>query len=158
MTVKTKKVADRRTLRFGRMSEILVDINSFDNPSVTACGNWTPAQIVQHLARTIKVSLDGTSNRVPFIMRMFASLVKSSTLNKPMKPGFSLPKSIIEFKPDDNVTWEKAVEDFTAQIRRIENGDRMNKPSPAFGELSHEQWEQLHCRHSEMHLSFLKSE
>jgi hypothetical protein len=28
-------------------------------------------------------------------------------------------------------------------------------PSPFLGELTRDQWDQLHCRHCELHLSFL---
>jgi hypothetical protein len=31
-------------------------------------------------------------------------------------------------------------------------------PSPFLGELTREQWDQLHCRHCELHLSFILPE
>ena len=44
--------------------------------------------------------------------------------------------------------------DLGAAIERA-GSQRMKHPSPVLGKLSHEQWEQLHCRHAELHLSFL---
>ena len=40
-------------------------------------------------------------------------------------------------------------------MARIEGGERMSKPSPVFGPMTHEEWEQLHCRHAELHFSFI---
>jgi hypothetical protein len=31
------------------------------------------------------------------------------------------------------------------------------KPSPLFGELTIDEWNQLHCRHAELHLSFIQA-
>jgi hypothetical protein len=34
----------------------------------------------------------------------------------------------------------------------------MTATSPVLGRLSHEQWVQFHCRHAEMHFSFMHPE
>jgi hypothetical protein len=30
-------------------------------------------------------------------------------------------------------------------------------PSPFFGTLTNEEWDALHCRHAELHLSFIRA-
>ncbi len=57
--------------------------------------------------------------------------------------------------PDDDVTWEQAAACLRAALDRLDGGARMTQPSPVFSDLAHEQWEQLHCRHAEMHFSFM---
>lgn len=156
MAVRTPQVKDRRSLRFGRMSDIRADVEMLDAaPSIRTTGNWTAAQNVDHVAALIEGSLDGIPVRGPLWMRMMGKLVRSSALNKPMRPGFKLPKAMREFGPSEDVTWEQALGRLRAVVERIENGARMEEPSPFLGELSHEEWEQLHCRHAELHLSFL---
>ena len=47
MTVNTRKVEDRRTLRFGRLADVLEDVETLESSGeVQSAGNWTPAQIV----------------------------------------------------------------------------------------------------------------
>ncbi|MHC5002301.1 MAG: DUF1569 domain-containing protein [Planctomycetota bacterium] len=154
--VKTRKVADRRSLRFGRMSEILADAEQLGaSESLRSSGNWTPAQNVAHVATVIRGSIDGFEASAPWWMRGIGRLIRSRTLNHPMSPGFKVPSNMRSFVPDPSVGWDEALAELRAQIGRLDAGERMTRPSPVFGELSHEEWEQLHCRHAEMHFGFL---
>ena len=72
-----------------------------------------------------------------------------------MNPGFTLPVNMQAFEPDESVAWADAIEGFRHEMSRLREGARMTRPSPVFGAMSHEQWEQLHCRHAELHLSFI---
>lgn len=52
--VKTAKVEDRRKLNFTTMAEILDDIKLLDEAvkdgkTISATGNWSPAQIIEHV-------------------------------------------------------------------------------------------------------------
>jgi hypothetical protein len=71
-----------------------------------------------------------------------------------MRPGLKFPRKFAFLAPHAAVTWEDAVEYIGQTIARLRS-DRMTKPSPLLGRLSHEQWVQLHCRHAEMHFSFM---
>ncbi|HWB19451.1 MAG TPA: DUF1569 domain-containing protein [Phycisphaerales bacterium] len=158
--IKTKSVANRRTLRFGRMTDILKDAESLDangSDKIRSLGNWTPAQVVHHVNLFIVASLDGfNGSRAPLPMRIVGRLIRSSALNKPLKPGFKVPSK--EFEPAADVSWDKALSDLRTLVARINKGERMKHPSPMFGTLAHEEWEQLHCRHAEMHFSFLTNQ
>ncbi|MCH7604171.1 MAG: DUF1569 domain-containing protein [Planctomycetes bacterium] len=154
--VKTSKVKDRRTLRFGRMHELLDDVTQF-NGSIRTTGNWTPAQIVGHVAGVIECSLDGFAvANAPLIIRGIAKMMRTSILIKPMRAGVKLPRKFNFLVPPENMTWEEAREKLRVVVDRIENkGQRMRHRSPLLGHLEHEEWIQLHCRHAEMHFSFL---
>ena len=157
-TVKTSKVTDRRDLRYGRLTELVDDVASFEG-KVRSSGNWTPAQNVDHVARVIECSLDGfTVPNAPLIARGFAKMMRSSILNKPMKAGFSIPGKFKDMKPPPDVSWDDAVARLTSVVARIEKGQKMLHRSPLLGYLEHEEWIQLHCRHAEMHFSFLHPE
>jgi hypothetical protein len=156
--VKTSRVKDRRALRFGRLRELVDDIGSFGG-TVRATGNWTPAQIVEHVAKFIECSLDGFPVRdAPLILRGVAKMMRSSILNKPMSAGFKSPRKLSAMLPSPDVTWDQAVARLKKVVDRIDGkGERMVQRSPLLGFLEHEEWIQLHCRHAEMHFSFLKA-
>lgn len=155
--IDTKRCTDRRSLTFENMREILADIEQFgDDPdAVRAAGNWTPAQIVRHVALGIDGSIDGINFRASWLLRAMGHLAKKSVLRKRMKPGFKLPPNMERAMPAADVSWPDAVASLRRAMARIDAGERMTFPSPAMGSMTHEQWEQFHCRHAEMHFSFI---
>lgn len=154
--VRTKKVKDRRQLRFGRLHELVDDVEQFDG-KVRATGNWTPGQIVGHVTRLIECSLDGFEvPNAPLFVRGILKMMRSSLLNKPMKPGVKLPGNFKFLMPEPDISWEEAVDRLKKVVLRIETGQQMQHRSPILGFLEHEEWIQLHCRHAEMHFSFLQ--
>lgn len=161
--IKTDKVTDRRTLRFGRVEDILRDVEWLNaraeaGVKLRASGNWTPAQIVDHLAKSIALTIDGfpAELRAPWLLRMVGRWMRMSVLLKPMKSGIRLRGKMAQvFAADPDVTWGQAVTRLTNVITRIRRGERMTAVSPLFGPFAHEEWNQFHCRHAEMHLSFV---
>lgn len=139
------------------MNDLLADIDALDRRGeVQSTGNWTAAQNVEHVARFIDISVDGTDLKASLILRLLGPMVKKSVLAKPMKPGFKLPSKLAaRFVPPADVTWEDAVNHLRTIIGRAQK-ERMSGRSPVFGQLTHEEWVQLHCRHAELHFSFLK--
>ncbi len=159
--INTRHVADRRTLRFGRLGDILADVEALDRSEHRrALGNWTPAQVVDHVAAFIDASLDGFPEaKLAAPLRWFGALMKSRALNRPLPAGFKIPNPLrARFAPKERVSWLEAVDHLRRTVGRVEAGERMTHPSPLLGELGHEQWVQMHCRHAEMHLSFIKSD
>ena len=156
--VKTSKVKDRRTLRFARLHELLDDVTQC-NGNTRTTGNWTPAQIVGHVAGVIECSLDGFAvPNAPLILRGIAKMRRTSILIKPMRPGMKLPSKFNFLVPPENTTWDQAKEKLRVVVDRIDSkGQKMRHRSPLLGYLEHEEWIQLHCRHAEMHFSFLKA-
>ena len=111
--VKTSKVAGRRELHFTKIAEIQTDAESFARGNVRQLGNWTLGTASAHFARTIKMSLDGAHFRPPFMIRLFAPLIKKRLLRGPMSPGFKLPpaaaKELIPETPiSDRARFERA--------------------------------------------------
>jgi len=161
--IKTGKVTDRRRLRFGRMEDILRDVEWLNErvengAKLRATGNWTPAQVIDHVSKNIAFSLDGfpPGIRAPLPVRLLLKLKKPSLLLKPMKPGIMVKgRAGQALAPDADVIWGQAVTRLRNIIARLQKGERMLQAHPAFGALVHEEWIQLHCRHAEMHLSFI---
>ncbi len=157
--VDTAKVQERRSLTFSSMQEILDDVEylaSGDPPAST--GNWTPAQIMQHLTIVINCSIDGfPAPKVSLPMRLIGRLMRKKALNNPLSPGIRFPKNLQYLEPRTKLTWEEAVDDFRAAMARLDTLT-MTHRSPIFGKLSHDQWVQLHCRHAELHFGFIHPE
>jgi hypothetical protein len=152
--VNTAKVSGRRELHFSKIAEIQTDAENLARQNVQQLGNWTPGTALAHLARTMKMSLDGADFRPPFMIRLFAPLIKKRLLRGPMKPGFKLPeKAAEELIPKTSVTTEQGLSELRSVIDRL-NREPNRAPSPVFGQMTREEWDQLHLRHAELHLSF----
>ena len=155
--INTARVTDRRELHFDSLAEIMADVEYLDSGDPPrAIGNWTPAQIVQHVTKFMSYSMDGFPvPKLGLPMRVLGRLMRKSALTKPMRPGYMFPKNFKFLAPDPHVSWEEAVDDLRAAIQRC-GSQRMAEPSPILGSLTPEQWEQLHCRHAELHFSFIR--
>ena len=160
--VKTAKVSDRRQLSFASMADILADVEKLDaaekeGKEISASGNWSPAQIIEHVMFFVDGSMDGFDFKAPLPLRILGLIGRSFILNKPMKPGIKLPRKMSMVLPHPKSIWFDAVSHARKAILRVEAGKYMDQPSPLLGTMSHEDWVKLHCRHAEMHFSFIKA-
>ena len=162
--VDTKRVTERRDLHFDTLAEILRDVEelaavtSETGESICAEGNWTPAQIVEHVTFFVDGAIDGFSFQAPLILRIIVKFFRKGILTKPMKPGIKLPANMSVVLPDPGTTWDDAVSSLRSAMGRIDAGERMTQPSPLLGAMAHEDWVNLHCRHAEMHFSFMHAD
>lgn len=154
MPVDTKTVPGRRQLHFASLDEILADIEQLDQGEIRALGNWSPGQILKHLSAVMIGSLDGFPMRSPWWARAFGWLFKNRILTNPMPPGFRLPKDSADYLVAGETSWEEGLQAFRAAHQRLKT-ETSRQPSPFLGALTRPQWDQLLCRHAELHLSFL---
>jgi len=154
-TITTAKTTGRRSLQFTCLDDIRADVEKLAQcKQINHLGNWTPGQVLKHLAMTMDNSIDGFPFQMPGILRFVLRLtMKGRLLNKPMESGFNLPKRAAAMLPQPT-TWEEGLTGFRRALGRLKTETR-RAPSPVIGPLTAEEWEQLHCRHSELHLSFL---
>lgn len=154
MSVDTKRVAGRRKLRFESLDDIVADAERLSAGDCRALGNWTLGQCFTHLARGMDLSIDFDETiKPPRIVRWVAPWLKGRLLRKGLSPGFRLPKNAAaKLIPPATDTQEgldllrRAVERQHRESRRV--------PSVVFGPMTREEWDQLHLRHAELHLSF----
>jgi hypothetical protein len=158
MAVNLKTVQGRRPLHFETYDDIRRDVQQLMQRSVSSLGNWTVGQNLHHLAKSFDASIDGMGVQLPGWMRLIAKAFKGWFLSRPFKPGFKLPASMEPaLGPDHDVSTDDGFRMLLAAIDRIERDPRRAR-SPAFGEMPESDWIKLHCRHSELHLSFLVNE
>lgn len=154
-SINTYRVAERRKLRFESLDDIDADVDRLAAASeIRALGNWSSGQVLQHLATTMNNSIDGFPFAVPFPVRVLLRLfMKRRFLTQPMPPGFKLPARAGSMLPPET-NWDGGLANFRLAIDRVKQETR-RCPHPAFGPMTIDEWNQTHCRHSELHLSFL---
>jgi hypothetical protein len=156
--VNTTKVLGRRELHFTKLADIQAEAEQLASGPVRQLGNWTLGYALSHMAGAMKLALDGADFRVPFYIRWFAPLLKKKMLRSPMKPGFQLPQNAPKvLMPSGSVSTQEGLDDLRKTIERM-NREPQRHPSPIFGRMTKEEWDQLQCRHSELHLSFFVPE
>ncbi len=153
---KKKAPSYRRSLSFTSMDDLLADVQALAACGAQASGGWTAGQVIWHVAAVIDASVEGVNFTLPLPMRILGRLIRSRSLKKGIPAGVIKipPQAQAEFAPSPDVTFQTAVDLLTSAIQKAKQR-RMSAVSPVFGKLSHEQWVQLHCRHAEMHFSFL---
>src|SRR5437868_5670830 len=158
MPVDTAKVEGRRTLHFETLDDILAEVERLNQGKIKSIGNWTPGQLLKHLTVPMTWCLDGAHVKASWYIRLFGFFMRKKFLRDPMPAGFQLPATFAAelVKPDDT-SWEEALAGFRSVIARLK-AESQRHPSPFLGTLTREQWDQLHCRHCELHLSFLAPE
>ena len=155
MTVNTKKVTGRRTVRYESYDDLLRDAERIgSNPNVTTLGNWSPGQIFQHLAGSIESSIDGTGFKLPWPMRVvFSLLMKRKFLHGVLPAGFKAPSN---FQPQP-IDTALALDNLRKAIDRM-NSESKREMHPAFGNITREEWDLFNLRHCELHMSFICDE
>jgi hypothetical protein len=156
--IETGKVTNRRKLRFNGLDDILADVEQLSQAGELHClGNWSAGQIIQHLAISMNKSIDGFDWRVPFVLRLLIQMFfKKRLLNQAMPPGFKLnARATAEMVPGETISMDEALANLRQAMQRLQSEDKRS-PHPAFGSLTRAEWDLVHCRHSELHLSFLE--
>ena len=145
----------RRIVVYATLQEFLDDVRRLVSSDVTTVGNWSFAQILEHLARAIDASIDGFSFRAHWLLRtLVAPLIKNRLLTRPMKPGFNLPRRADGYLPPAGIDLDTAREHLETAAARIST-TRPAAAHPFLGKLSDREWLALHLRHAELHMSFV---
>jgi hypothetical protein len=155
-TIDTAKAAGRRQLHFESLDEILADVERLAQcKQIRTLGTWSADQVLNHLATAMNKSIDGFTHRPPAVVRFIIRLLfKRRFLTRPMSPGFKLPaRAQTELVPPVT-SLPEGLDNFRKAIRRLRT-EAPRASHPVFGALTAEEWVRLHCRHSELHLSFL---
>lgn len=147
----------RRTVVYQTLEEFLEDVRVLVSADVLTVGNWSFAQILEHLARAIDASIDGFSFRSHWLVRtLVAPLLKNRLLTSPMKPGFTLPKRASHYLPQAGIDLDNAASHLETAVQRLST-TQPTADHPFLGRLSDREWLALHLRHAEMHMSFVVS-
>lgn len=150
---------ERRDLTFNSLDEIFADVKALPAEGLTASGNWTPAENVEHVGKVIGFATHGFPDVKPpkmmkFIFTTLMKIAGGKLLKMKIKPGVKLSAGMDALLPEKGVSWDVAVRRMEKNIADAKE-HKMTHPSPIAGHLGHEKWTLLHCRHAELHLSFI---
>lgn len=160
MSVDTAKVSDRRTLRFNSPAEAIADARALvaaeNAGTLRRTGNWTLGEAFTHLAAFINFPYDGYPKNLqaPLLVKLILKIMKNRYMTKGLPAGRRIPGI-----PTGTVGAEKVSS--SDGLARLEKAwARLQAapptvPNPVFGPLPHQEWIDLHLRHSELHQSFM---
>lgn len=159
--INTRKAA-RRNLRFETVEALLSDIDQIEaaavNGTLGVTGNWTPGQVLSHLAAWIEYGYDGFPIAPPPApIRWILRWMLPGTLRNGMRPGVRIPGVKLGTTGADDVPLADGLRRYRTAISRLTSEPAIY-PSPAFGPLSETDRVALQLRHAELHLSFLTLE
>ena len=146
----------RRSLEYSSFDEFLADAQRCMSDDFVTVGNWSKGKIFTHLARTLEMSLDGVDYRAPWWMRVLGKWVlKPRILKKGMPSGFQLKKPVADqVIPQEDVDSQQALQDLQRAVERYRSEpDRVDHP--IFGAMTAEEWDKLHLRHADLHMSHI---
>jgi len=154
MSIDTARVQNRRQPHFDKLEDILADVEQLNRGNIKSLGNWSSGQILHHVSTVMNQSIDGSPIQFSLILRIFGKIMKARVLNKGMPPGFQLKGRAAEILVPRATTWESGLAEIRHAIHRLQS-EPNRAPSPFLGAMTREEWDKLHCRHCELHLSFL---
>jgi hypothetical protein len=156
--VDTGKVADRRTLRFESIDQVMAEVDRLAEAEragrLRRLGNWTLGQTLAHLAAWAEHGYTGSPLKVPFFIRWILRLRKRKFLYGPMRAGVKIPGVEGGTLATDAVPLDEGLGRFHRVLERLKV-EAPTAPSPVFGPLTHEESIALNLRHAELHLGFL---
>lgn len=163
-TAKELKAAPRRTVRYATLDDLARDLDAIEAGhlagTLVTSGNWTPGENLHHCGKVWSLSLDGFPPDakppaiVKFVVKTFFK--KTAVSGKPAPIGIKFPRGLEDaFGPKAGASFSEGMVAMRDAVARVSRGERFTKPSPLFGQLTHDEWLRLHLGHCSTHLSFL---
>ena len=147
---------ERRTVTYLSLRDFLEDAERCVAAHAPTSGNWSLGQIIEHMALILEKSLDGYDLTAPWFIRLVGPFLKRRVMRNKMKPGLKLPGYAAKVLVPGLTEPQTALEHLRRVIGRMET-ETQRAPSPIFGVLTIDEWNQIHLRHGEMHMSFARA-
>jgi hypothetical protein len=161
MAIDTKK-ATRRTLAFNSFDDVRTELTALEKAhaagALNTSGNWTPGQILSHLAAFMTYPYDGYPPELsspPWFIKLILKAKKNTYLYKALPAGVKIPGIKGGTTGADDVSFEQALPRLLAAMARMEKAPPAID-NPVFGPMTHDQWKSVNIRHCELHLAFFR--
>jgi hypothetical protein len=143
----------RRNLRFSSIDDVLPDVEHLLAGHKTL-GQWSLAQIFNHLEMSIRLPMQGVPEKFSWPMRrLFGPVALRLSFWLEWIPSGVRVQEI--YLPHSGLDLAKKTECLRATIARFKEHAGAFDEHPLLGRLSAEQWERFHCLHCAHHLSFV---
>ncbi len=151
-----------RNLRFHSIEDLNHELNRIlelhNAGTLATSGNWTPGQMMAHLASWIEYGYEGYPLKAPpWFIRWFLRLRLPKMLEFGMPRGVKIPGIPGGTVGADEMPIELGIARLRKALQRLQDGEEAPYDSPAFGKMSHEDRIRLNLRHAELHLGYLNS-
>lgn len=161
MPVETKTV-QRRRVAFNTLSEALADAERLAGADkagkLKILGNWTCGQVFNHLASWAGYYYEGFPKPLhspPWFIKPLLRSLKGKYLKRGMPQGVRIPKVPGGTVGTEPLSTEDGLKKLRTAYARLESTPPKH-PSPAFGNMTHDEVIRLNLRHAELHLGFLQ--
>ncbi|HMP80110.1 MAG TPA: DUF1569 domain-containing protein [Pirellulaceae bacterium] len=150
----------RVDLRFDSIDQVLAEVERIASADragkLVALGNWTPGEILSHVAAWIEYGYQGyPMKKAPWLLRVILRLGLGRILSKGMSAGMRIPGAQEGTYGMEKMETQAAAQRLQAAFMRLQSGEEASFDSPAFGPMSHDDRIRLNLRHAELHLSHL---
>ena len=148
---------ERRELHFETLDDLVADARAVALHPHETTGNWNASQIVLHVTDLIGLANHGPDVRLPLPVRLLGKVLRLFGMHhRPMPSGVKAPSFLdADLEAHAQVPVEEAVATLEREVAEA-HATPMSHPNPLFGPLTHAQWVTMHCRHAELHFSFLR--
>ena len=159
-SINTQTVSGYRKLCFHSIDDCQTEIQRIvaadEKGTLRAIGNWTPGQVMAHVAAWIDYAYDGYPiGAPPFFVRWILRFQLKTMLKNGMPRGVRIPGIKDGTTGMDQLTTREAADRLTAAFQRLSDREPARFDSPAFGAMSDDDRIRLNLRHAELHLGFL---
>lgn len=149
----------RRAVAYDSLDAIVADAQRLVDAGATTTGNWSLAQILEHLATAMDYQVDGFPPELTFnpVLRFFVrTMLKKRFLTRGVPSGYKLKgraaTALIKEQSEVEAAaaldhLRRAAERFKAATKSADHG--------AFGPMTKAEAELLQRRHAELHMSFV---
>ena len=156
----TRRTGDWRRLRFNSIEDCVAEVRRIvaadQEGKLRATGNWTPGQVMAHVAAWIEYAYEGFPiRRPPFFVRWILRLRLKKMLDDGMPRGVRIPSVKNGTTGMDDMDTANAASRLLAALDRLGSSENAEYDSPAFGHMSQEDRIKLNLRHAELHLGYL---
>lgn len=159
--IDTRTVTGRRTLRFSSWDEVIAETHRLSASAragtLKSVGNWSLAEMFDHLANLLAVATGDLRFTAPWPVRVLGRTIgRRLLLGRDLRPGMALRGAAARLLPAEGVTLDAAEARLLGLLGRVRAGERLTAPSPLLGPLTHEEWTDLQLRHFGHHYSFVR--
>lgn len=153
--VDTKAVTGRRILHFDTIDEVLADAEQLSGGPYVQLGNWSLGEVCEHLAKSLDSATDDNQFQPNLLLKLMGPFLKQRMITTTTPAGFRMPEKMKPiFMPASGTATDDGLAHLRTAVERFQTAD-LPARSPTFGKMSRDDWHQFHCRHAELHLSFL---
>lgn len=146
----------KRELNCQSGTEVIADIENLRTNGYQKLGNWNLSQICEHITKTLRVGMDGSDFRLPWILR---KTVGPWVIGRMLKTGklpfrLSAPKQL---RPDPEIGDEQPelIDSCIATLQEAEQFPGPLPPYPLKDNVNVAEWKQIMWVHACHHLAFL---